>query len=126
MCYSGTLTLRAWKKNCREERIFLLVKKTEAQRYIKNAVIKKLASMAPAQPGELKITKLELYNQYVHDMNITSIITDEQHGTLDLDEYWKLFMRTVSDNSTIADTEKERLNFQITTEYITVSIFHVE
>ena len=101
-------------------------KKAEAQRYIKKVVINKLASIAPAEPGELKITKLELYNQYVHDMDITSIITDEHHEILELDEYWKLFMRTVSDNSTIADNEKERLNFQITTEYITVSIFHVE
>ena len=104
----------------------MLVKKAEAQRYIKKAVIKKLASMAPAEPGELKITKLELYNQYVHDMDITSIITDEQHEPLDLDEYWKLFMRTITDNSKIADTEKEILSYQVTLEYITVSKFHVE
>ena len=101
-------------------------KKTEAQRYIKKVVINKLASIAPDEPGELKVTKLELYNQYVHDMYITSIITDEQHETLDLDEYWKLFMRTVSDNSTIADNEKEILSYQVTLEYVTVSIFHVE
>ncbi len=114
------------EKTAERRGFFLLVKKAEAQRYIKKAVIKKLASMAPAEPGELKITKLELYNQYVHDMDITSIITDEQHEPLDLDEYWKLFMRTITDNSKIADTEKEILSYQVTLEYITVSKFHVE